>query len=179
MRAMANRTDLMRAILFGAPPVTLAIFKLANCCFCCSRAALSSVRDCDRRSDVFTWDPGNGRQTRKMRVKGHFETEMLLLRAQSQRFECARAVIAVKCMQTMHLFARYRPRTFASLSILGHFFRFFSPAERRLTPKTERTFIRARAQKSVARERVTVSFEQKSVDVRFVSLARTRKTRRI
>ena len=57
MRAMANRTDLMRAILFGAPPVTLAIFKLANCCFCCSRADLSSVLDCDRRSDVFTWDP--------------------------------------------------------------------------------------------------------------------------
>ena len=45
----------------------------------------------------------------------------------------------------MHLFARYRPRTFASLSILGHFFRFFSPAERRLTPKGEDIHTRARA----------------------------------
>ena len=70
---------------------------------------------------------------------------MLLLRAQSLRFECARAVIAVKCMQTMHLFARYRPRTFASLSILGHFFRFFSPAEA-LNPKDgEDIHTRARA----------------------------------
>ena len=54
---MANRTDLILAILFGAPPVTFAIFKLANACFCCSSNALSSARDCERRSCVFTDEP--------------------------------------------------------------------------------------------------------------------------